>query len=399
MNGLCRACAVMASLVIAACPVSAAPGIELKADRPITNPGDFDIVDSVHGDLRSMDHCQLPGGTEVLARRDFDTNGDIVTIRQNGAERSVSISDTTYWGTPRISMDCDPHKARWFYGHTAKGTVTAYSASGAKLWEVRLEPFNALPNKRVASADEAVGKFLITALQVRGRYILVEYTEFRVGQHFALLTTDGKPADRFGPTTFMLRTAGTQESWELLWGTSPLPSSFIPLELYTLRVAENPAGSDQPAAVLARLKLKSNPDKRIASKLKSSALMDHAVALLWAPTSKHSLDFCPITTPESARVWLGRDYDPSIASEAKRLLLSLWIALQERYTGLPDGPLNGLFQERSKTDPDLARLLSKMTPTDPAWDTAFRPKALAILEALPETRRWSSAAASTESAK
>lgn len=375
------------ALLFATVQSSAAPGLALEVERSIVNPSDFDLIDSVHGDLRSMNHCHLRGGAEVSVARDFDTTGDVVTIRKGGADKTIAIPDTVYWGTDLISMDCDREKARWFYGHTVKGTVTAYSVSGAELWKVVLDPFRPIPNERQTSTRAVAGKHAVTALQVKGNYLLVQWSESDVGQYFAVFTTDGKLVEQFGPSTFLLRTAGTSAGWELLWGTSAIYSSFIPLQLYTLRVTNDPIEQDRPGAVLARLKSKVDPGIRIAAKLRTSPLMDHALALLWSPATKDSLDFCPFFPPESAKVWLGSGYDPAVAAQAKRFLLALWSAIDDRYGHSPEGPFNVLFREKGKTDPELARLLAKMTPTDPAWDAAFRPKALAILEGIPETRQ------------
>ena len=99
-----------------------------------------------------------------------------------------------------------------------------------------------------------------------------------------------------------------------------------------------------------------------------------------------AIDFCPIVSIDAAKVWLGHDYDRATAIQARRFLFALWNSFQDRYGSDPYGPLNGLFQDRSKKDPELARLLGHMAPADPVWDRAFRPKALEILESLSQTR-------------
>ena len=365
---------------------SPGPGLILERVQPITNPGAFDFNDTVHGDLRSMDRCTLPDGTRIAAHRDYSAWTDTITIGDR--KPPLVIQGAGNWN--RITLDCDRTQNRFFYGNPSTGAVTAYSAAGDTVWEAQVAPFSRITPEEARPDVDVTGKHTLTALQVRGSQILVEWAEFYLGQRFAVYTTDGKLVESFGPVHLLLRTGADRDDWELIWGTGRTLADFIPEALYRLRRVEAPLLSLRPEKVVAQLNAQTRgPAMRRAVRLSTTPLLDHAVALLWSPTATETtrLDFCGGTNPDQARAWLGRDYDPDVAKQAKNLLAAVWVKisadLNRQGVTPPKEPFNWLIEDRGRANPRLSKLLAEFEPMNAAWDSQFRPLALEVLTAYP----------------
>jgi hypothetical protein len=362
------------ALLVAANLVVVPPAtLILEKVRIVDDPRSFDLRDQVNGDRGVPKTCSLAGNVTVTL-----SSGKSATLQvdHDGTKRSVVVENVS--GLGRSTLACGEADI-FYYANPRLGRLYAYSAGrlfrgeDPVVWTRTVEPFTSLDDAKGVMTDASIA----TALQTRQKLVLIEWF-FRKngGTGFWHQVFDGKtgePLAKIGPSDLLAKTNEHDPWWILFEGGGNETANYVPRSLYRLRYGV-PVENAKPASETIESLRTQAPPPRLEAVAKPSAnpVVNHMIALL-SPTRTSPdarIDFCPSVPGQRARYWLGGDYDDTLGTLARNVLLAFWAERQD--VGSSVNPIDEWFQSEIAPKEPMKALLARFNPGDDRWIAQYQ---------------------------
>ena len=364
-----RLITLLAAAAVAADPM---PTLILEKLRPVEDPRLYDLRNDTAGDRGVPTSCAL--ANDISVTLEMVTNGTTLTVERDGEKKTITVENTA--GIRRSTLACGAGDD-FYYANPRLGDIYAYSASrlfrgeDPVVWTRRVEPFKSRDDVSGVITDTSVA----TALQLRGRFVLVEWLFRKDGTtgfwHEIFDAATGNELDKIGPSDLLLKLNERDSWWIAFQGGGNELVNYVPQNLYRLKYGPGAEGAEPAARTLETLRKSSSGSRGPLTRVSPNPVINHMIALL-SPTrtSKSSaIEFCPVVPASRARNWMGSEYDELLAEVSRNVLLAVWADRQVDGDG---NPLDVWFQAEVASTEPMKTLLARFNPQDDAWVIGYQ---------------------------